>query len=124
MERSFKEESGKSLSEVFLEYIDHPGSKFDGDVGILEREHVYAYGVIYIGKEANKVEMQELESNQVETYHDIEMIRDFVLGLTHAEARKIGIKCRSTLKELKKRVREGDFNRDTKEMRKIIENII
>jgi hypothetical protein len=76
---------------------------------------------VYIGKEANKVEMQELERNIVEMYHDIEKIREFVLGLTPAEARKIGIKYRSTLKKLKDRVREGEFNMDTKEMRKIIQ---
>lgn len=76
---------------------------------------------MYIGKEANKVEMQELERNIVEMYHDIEKIREFVLGLTPAEARKIGIKYRSTLKKLKDRVREGEFNMDTKEMRKIIQ---
>ncbi|WP_342305556.1 hypothetical protein [Methanolobus sp. ZRKC5] len=79
---------------------------------------------MYIGKEANKVEMQELESNTVETYHDIEKIREFVLGLTPAEARKVGIKYRSTLNKLKDRVREGEFNLNTKEMRKIIEYLI
>ena len=66
--------------------------------------------------------MQELESNHVETYHDIEKIRAFVLGLTPAEARKIGIKHRSTLNKLKDRVKEGDFNLDTKEMRKVLKH--
>lgn len=79
---------------------------------------------IYIGKEANNIEMQELESNTVETYHDIEKLREFVLNLTPVEAREIGIKYRSTLKKLQDRVREGDFNRNTKEIRKIINNII
>lgn len=35
-------------------------------------------------------------------------MREFALGLTPAEARKIGIKYRSTLKMLKDRVREGE----------------
>ncbi|MDA0524105.1 hypothetical protein [Methanococcoides alaskense] len=90
----------------------------------MERKHVQADSVIYIGKEANNIEMQELESNTVETYHDIEKLREFVLNLTPVEAREIGIKYRSTLKKLQDRVREGDFNRNTKEIRKIINNII
>ncbi|WMW22926.1 hypothetical protein RE476_03630 [Methanolobus mangrovi] len=63
--------------------------------------------------------MQELESNTVETYHDIEKIREYVLNITPAEARKIGIKYRSTLKKLKERVQEEEFSLNTKEMRKI-----
>ncbi|WP_319507623.1 DNA polymerase [uncultured Methanolobus sp.] len=113
----------KPLSDVFLDYIDHPEAKFEGDVGVLQRRHLTPTGCVYIGKEANKVEMQELESNHVETYHDIEKIREFVLGLSPAEARKIGIKYRSTLKILKERVQEEEFNMNTKEMRKILEEI-
>ena len=78
---------------------------------------------MYIGKEANKVEMQELESNRIETYQNIEKIREFVLNLTPAGAREIGIKYRSTLKKLTDRVKEGDFNMNTKEMRKILEKM-
>lgn len=64
--------------------------------------------------------MQEFESNHIETYHDIEKIREYVLNLTPAEARKIGIKYRSTLKKLKERVQEEDFSLNTKEMRKML----
>jgi hypothetical protein len=102
----------KPLSDVFLDYIDHPEAKFEGDVGVLQRRHIKPTGCVYIGKEANKVEMQELESNTVETYHDIEKLRRFILNLTPAEAREIGIKYRSTLKKL-----------NTKEMRKIIKSL-
>ncbi|WP_342305897.1 hypothetical protein [Methanolobus sp. ZRKC5] len=111
----------KPLSDVFLDYINHPEAKFEGEVGILERRHLKPSGCVYIGKEANKIEMQELESNTVEMYHDIEKIREFVIGLTPAEAREIGIKYRSTLKKLKDRVKEEDFNLNTKEMRNILE---
>lgn len=113
----------KPLSDVFLDYIDHPEAKFEGDIGVLQRRHLTPTGCVYIGKEANKVEMQELESNTIETYPDIEKIREFVLNITPAEARKIGIKYRSTLKKLKERVQEDDFNMDTKEMRKVLEKI-
>jgi hypothetical protein len=109
---------------VFLDYIDHPEAKFEGDVGVLQRRHLKPSGCVYIGKEANKVEMQELESNTVETYQDIEKLREFVFGLTPAEARKIGIKYRSTLNKLKDRVQEGDSNRNTKEMRKVLDKFM
>ncbi|UGV39818.1 hypothetical protein J7W08_06690 [Methanococcoides orientis] len=111
----------KLLSDVFLDYINHPEAKFEGDVGVLQRRHLKTTGCVYIGKEANKVEMQELESNHVEIYHDFEMIRKFILGLTPAEARCIGIKYRSTLKKLKDRVMEGIFKTNTKEMKKVLE---
>ncbi|WP_406661415.1 DNA polymerase domain-containing protein [Methanolobus sp. ZRKC3] len=113
----------KPLSDVFLDYIDHSEAKFEGDVGVLQRRHLKPKGCVYIGKEANKVEMQELESNTVEMYPDIEKIREFVLNLTPADARDIGIKYRSTLKKLKDRLREGDFKLGTKEMRKVLEKM-
>jgi len=65
--------------------------------------------------------MQELEGNRVETYYYIKKLREYILNLTPAEVREIGIKHRSTLKKLKDRLKEGDFNLDTKEMRKIIQ---
>lgn len=114
----------KPLSDVFLEYIDHPEAKFEGDTGILQRRHLKPKGCVYIGKEANKVEMQELEVNRVETYYDIGKLREYILDLTPAEAREIGIKHRSTLKKIKDRVREGEFNMDTKEIRKVLNNVI
>ena len=113
----------KPLSDVFLDYIDHPEAKFEGDVGVLQRRHLKPKGCVYIGKEANKVEMQELKSNRIETYRNIEKLREFILNLTPAEAREIGIKYRSTFKKLKDKVKEGDFKLNTKEMRKIIEKM-
>ena len=74
---------------------------------------------VYI-KDANKVEMQELESNRIETYYDLEKLREFILNLTPADARESGIKHRSTLKKIKDGVKEGEFKLDTKEIRKII----
>lgn len=110
----------KPLSEVFLDYIDHPEIKFEGDVGVLQRRHLKPKGCVYIGKEANKIVMQELESNHVEIYPDIEKIREFILNLTPSKAREIGIKYRKTLSDLKDRVKEGDFNLNTPEIRKIL----
>lgn len=97
----------KPLSDVFLDYIDHPEAKFEGDTGILERRHLTPNGCVYIGKEANKVEMQELESNNVETYLDIKKFHEWVLNLTPEDARAMGINDRSTLKRIKDKIKQG-----------------
>jgi len=46
-----------------------------------------------------------------------------IFNLTPSEARKIGIKHRSTLKQLKDRIKEEEFNMDTKEIRNILKAI-
>jgi len=51
-------------------------------------------------------------------------LREYILNLTPVEAREIGIKHRSTLKKIEDRVREGEFNMDTKEIRKVLNNVI
>ncbi|MCQ6963556.1 DNA polymerase [Methanolobus chelungpuianus] len=113
----------KPLADVFLSYINHPEAKFEGDIGVLQRRNLKPTGCVYVGKEANKIEMQELEGIHVEIYPNIEEVREFVDNLTPDEARKIGIKHRSSLKQLKDRVREGDFNMNTKEMKKVLKAI-
>jgi hypothetical protein len=44
-----------------LQYAEHPENKFEGDVGVLERKHIQADGMVYIGKEANNIEDQPLD---------------------------------------------------------------
>lgn len=90
---------------MFIDYIDHPEAKFEGDVGILQRRHLKPKGCVYIGKEANKVEMQELESNRVETYLDFKKFHEWVLGLEPKNTQVMGIKDRSTLKRIKDKIK-------------------
>ncbi|WP_406657355.1 hypothetical protein V7O62_02035 [Methanolobus sp. ZRKC2] len=97
----------KPLSDVFLDYIDHPEAKFEGEVGVLQRRHLKPKGCVYIGKEANKVEMQELESNHVETYLDIKKFHEWVLQLKPKDTRAMGINDRSTLKRIKDKMKSG-----------------
>lgn len=97
----------KPLSYVFLDYIDHPEAKFEGEVGVLQRRHLKPKGCVYIGKEANKVEMQELESNKVETYLNIKKFYEWVLSLEPKDTRAMGIKDRSTLKRIKDKIEQG-----------------
>lgn len=91
---------------MFLDYIDHHEAKFEGDIGVLERRHLKPKGCMYIGKEANKVEMQELEANRIETYLDIKKFHEWVLQLEPKDARAMGIKDRSTLKRIKDKIRQ------------------
>jgi len=78
--------------------------------------------VVYIGKEANNIEDQPLDVTGAQVFINQEEIKQKILALTPEEARKIGIKHRSTLKRMKDRILScGKVNLDTKEMRKIIQ---
>jgi hypothetical protein len=111
----------KPLSRTILQYIEHLENKFEGDVGVLERKHIQADGLIYIGKEVNNIDDQPLDIDRPQVFINEEEIKNFILPLTPEEARKIGIKHRSELKYLKKKAREGKLNFNTSIMRKIVE---
>ena len=87
--------------------MEHPEHKFNGEVGVLERKHVHADSIVCIGKEANNIDMQELEGNRVESYLNIEKFNEWLLCLTLDDVWEMGIEHRSTLKQLKDRVRDG-----------------
>ncbi|WP_198003712.1 hypothetical protein [Methanococcoides burtonii] len=53
-----------------MQYVDHLESKFNCEVGVLEREHVHADGVVCIGKEANNIDEQELVVQQSQVFVD------------------------------------------------------
>jgi hypothetical protein len=111
----------KSLSKTILQYADHPEHKFEGDIGILERKHVHADGILYIGKEANNIDEEELGLEIAQTFIDEESVKQKILGLTPKEAREYGVMERSTLKRMKDRIQSGEkFNFRTKEVRKLV----
>lgn len=110
----------KPLSITILQYIDHLENKFEGDIGVLERKHIHSNGLIYIGKEANKIEDQPLDVEKPQFFINKEEIKQKILSLTPEEARKIEIKHRSELKYLKEKAYEGKLNFNTPVMRKII----
>ncbi|WP_048902131.1 hypothetical protein [Methanohalophilus mahii] len=58
---------------------------------------------MYIGKEANDIDEQELDVVKPQKFIDEEEVRQYILGLTPEEARMIGIKHRSALAYLKKK---------------------
>ncbi|WP_321428588.1 GAF domain-containing protein [uncultured Methanolobus sp.] len=56
-------------------YANRPESKFDGETGILERKHVKADSVIYIGKEANNIVEQALDVKKAQEFVKEEAVR-------------------------------------------------
>ncbi|WP_340818282.1 hypothetical protein [Methanolobus sp. WCC4] len=111
----------KSLSKTILQYAEHPEHKFEGDIGLLERRHIHADGILYIGKEANNIDEEELELQRAQTFIDEEGIKQMILAMTPEEARGYGVMERSTLKRMKDRILSGGkFNFWTKEVRKLV----
>lgn len=110
----------KPLSRTILQYVEHLENKFDRDIGVLERKHILADGLVYIGKEANNIEDQPLGITGAQIFINEEEIKQRILSLTPEEARKLGIKHRSTSKRMKDRIKDGKINLDTKEVKKIL----
>jgi len=66
------------MDQIFLDYVNHPESKFDGGVGVLSRKHIQVTGVNFIGKEANRIEetmVLGVQDRDVEVYDDKERAR-------------------------------------------------
>lgn len=110
----------KPLSRTILQYVEHLENKFEGDIGVLERRHIQADGLVYIGKEANNIEDQPLDVTGAQVFVNQEEIRQKILALTPEEARKLGIKYRSELKYLKGKTREGELKFNTIVMKKLL----
>ncbi|APH38231.1 DNA polymerase [Methanohalophilus halophilus] len=111
----------KPLSNTILEYIDHPEHKFGGDTGTLARKHIDIDGFVYIGKEANDIDEQELDVVRPQKFIDGKAVEKFILGLTPEDARRIGIKHRSALAYLKKKAKEGELNFKSRNMERIMD---
>ena len=69
----------KSFWDIFEEYLRHPESKFDGDIGVLERKHVIVTDIKHIGKESDVLnEPFGLDELSYEFYDDPERVdREF-----------------------------------------------
>ncbi|MGI0062570.1 MAG: hypothetical protein ACREBA_08985, partial [Nitrosotalea sp.] len=110
----------KPFWSVFMEYLNHPESKFDGYVGTLERKHVNVTGIIHIGKESNELEESELlgvDAGSYEIYENVknldsrfEKIAFRVLELKPKDVKKFGVS-KQTLWNVKKSIRMNQFNK-------------
>ncbi|WP_292464328.1 hypothetical protein [Methanolobus sp.] len=109
------------MSRTIIEYANHPESKFDGDIGVLERKHIVADSVIYIGKEANNIDEQALDVKKAQEFINEKAVYDFILNLTPERARQLGIKHRSALAYLKKKAKEEDLNFESRNVKKLLQ---
>jgi hypothetical protein len=91
----------KQLSRTIIEYSNHPESKFDGDVDILERKHIHADSVVYIGKEANNIDEQELDVKKPQVFFNEKLIAQQILSLPQKIAEEWGVD-RKTFQTTKK----------------------
>ena len=112
----------KPLSRTILQYVEHLENKFEGDTGVLEKKSIQADGLVYIGKEANNIEDQPLDITKSQVFINEEEIKQKILALTPEEARKLGIKHRSTLKRMKDRIMKGGkINLKTRVISKLVD---
>ncbi|MEM2160843.1 MAG: hypothetical protein QXN55_07820, partial [Candidatus Nitrosotenuis sp.] len=58
----------KNMSKLILEYLRHPESKFDGDIGVLQRKHVIVSEIKQIGKESNDLDESDIFGLDSESY--------------------------------------------------------
>ncbi|WP_407356402.1 hypothetical protein [Methanolobus sp. WCC5] len=112
----------KPLSRTIIEYANHPESKFDRDIGILERKHVKADSVVYIGKEANNIDEQALDVKKSQEFINKQAIMDNILKMSQTEAEAIGVS-RSRFQGIKQRIRKaGNLNLNTPAVRRLLAN--
>lgn len=109
----------KQLSQTIIEYANHPEAKFDGDIGILERKHVYADSVIHIGKEANNIDEQALDVKRAQEFINKQEIMNNILNMSQTEAEARGVS-RSRFQGIKQRIRlNGNLNLNTPAVRRL-----
>lgn len=86
----------KLLSEVFDEYVNHPESKMDGNIGKMRRKRLSfdKSFLRYIGKEANELEESEVIGTSDSSYVSYDKphnFTDIVQKMDAKEALKAGI---------------------------------
>ncbi|MEK6909344.1 MAG: hypothetical protein AABX23_04810 [Nanoarchaeota archaeon] len=115
------EENWKTLYNQIIDYINHPESKFDGDIGLLKRKHVRPKEIVWIGKESNKINEDLTEEIKATTYKDIGKDRKIILNMSNQEAEKRDVS-RPTLWKIQKRLRKNPkkFNWKTRSVKRLI----
>ena len=58
----------KPMDEIFHNYMNHPESKFEGNIGILERRDLFAKSTVLTGKESNNLDESEVFGVQEKNY--------------------------------------------------------
>lgn len=110
------------LSDITMDYINHPESKFEGDEGWLKRRHIDGGEIRHIGKEVKNIEEQFLQLRTPIEYLDKEKAREKILNISSPEAKSRGVP-KQTLSDIKKRLKENPekFNWKSKPVRKLLD---
>ncbi|WP_406661511.1 DNA polymerase [Methanolobus sp. ZRKC3] len=110
----------KQLSRTIIEYANHLESKFDGGIGVLERKHVQADSIVYIGKEANNIDEQSIDVKKAQEFINKQEIMDNILNMSQTEGESMGVS-RSRFQGIKKRIKDnGDLNLNTPAVRRLL----
>lgn len=112
----------KDLSDIFWDYLNHRESKFDGDLGVLQRKHLVVSGVEIIGKESNELEESEVFGLDDESYLKYEhqvIDTNKILQITIKKAKEHGFSENQILR-IKKSIRLGNFNPRKKTIKKLM----
>lgn len=96
----------KPLSKTILQYIDHPESKYDGDIGQLERRHIHVSEIVHIGKEANNIEDEPLEGGNVQDFRNEEKERLRIVEMRQCDAEREGVN-----RETRWRMRKKEYTK-------------
>jgi hypothetical protein len=84
-----------------MDYIDHPESKYEGVVGFLKRRDILADEIVHIGKEANNIEDEPLDGENVQVFRNGGKERLRISSMRQCDAERLGIdrKTRWRIKE-------------------------
>lgn len=112
----------KDLSQIFWDYLNHPESKFDGNIGVLQRKHLKISNVITIGKESNDLEDSEIIGVDERSYvlyqnQKLDMKRILDMTVKDAKQRKIA---KNQLYRIKNSIRNGTFNPNKNTIRRLM----
>jgi len=108
----------KTMNDIFWEYVNHPESKFDGNVGVLQRKNLKIINVGYIGKESNDLEengILGIDDQSYLQYQNTEIAIQKILELTPKKARQYNIG-KTQLIRIKRAIRSKNYNFRTKTM--------
>jgi len=94
----------KPLSKTILQYIDHPESKYVGDIGQLERRLIHVSEIVHIGKEANNIEDEPLEGGNVQVFRNKEKERLRIISIRQCDAERLGIDRKTRWRMKKKNI--------------------
>jgi hypothetical protein len=111
----------KNLADELSDYRDHPEAKLEGTVGLLQRRHITVDKIMYIGKEADKIEdnLSGLDNVNYNVYDNPEQIKGFFLK-KWKEVKSSGIS-RRQFYDRKKQIKAGKIPKlSGKVLRKIL----